>query len=76
MKCICEILWHPKVLEVEGKEQARVKEVMHISITYYVASQPDNQNNNHVLLHESLGHTLSPPAGKEGLQPSTASTHS
>lgn len=73
MQCICEVLRHLKVLEVEGKEQARVKEVTRISITCYVASQADT-NNNHVLLPESLAHISSLQAGKEGLQPSMAST--
>lgn len=74
MQCIYEILGNLKVLEVEGKEQASVKEVIHISIKCYAASQADT-NNNQVLLQESLAHTLSPQAGKEGLQPSMASTH-
>lgn len=65
MQCICEILRHLKLLEAKGKEQARVKEVIHISIICFMASQADT-NNNHVLLPESLAHILSPQAGKEG----------
>lgn len=68
IQCICEILSHFEVLKVEGKEQARVKEVTHISMICYVANQAGT-NNNHVLLHDSLAHILSPRLARKACSP-------